>query len=99
MNEKSIMENGTDEYMLLFRGRDWDEGLSAVELKKVIGRANAWIEGLVSAGKVNGGQPLARVGRMITGSSVVDGPFAESKEVVSGYLLLQNVGSFEEAIE
>lgn len=98
---KEIMndENGTDEYMLLFRGRDWDEGLSAGELKEAIGRANEWFEGLAQTGKVKAGQPLARVGRLITGSSVVDGPFAESKEVVGGYLLLQNVGSLEEAIE
>jgi len=54
----------------------------------------------MAAGKVKAGQALARRGAIISGKNarnVTDGPFAESKEVVGGYLLL-NVQTFDEAV-
>ena len=62
-------------------------------------------EELVKAGVMLAGEGLlpsskgARVRFGGTGErTVVDGPFAETKELVAGYWLLQ-VGSFEEAVE
>jgi hypothetical protein len=52
----------------------------------------AWFEGLKQQGIVKAGQPLAPEGRTVSGNkgrAVSDGPFAESKEAVGGYLLLQ----------
>lgn len=80
------------EYMLLFRGPEWDEGLSPEELQHVMSRVMAWFEGLKQRGKVKAGQPLGPEGRTFSGRNggiVADGPFAESKEAVGGYLLLQ----------
>lgn len=80
------------EYMLFFRGEHWDEGLSPEELQRVMDQVMAWFEGLKQQGQVKAGQPLAAEGRMVSGQNgrlVADGPFAESKEVVGGYLLLQ----------
>jgi len=54
----------------------------------------------MASGKVKGGQALARDGAIVSGKNgrnVSDGPFAESKEVIGGYLLL-NVETFEEAV-
>ena len=87
--------------MLLFRGPDWDEGLSTDELQKTMNKVMAWFEGLGARGKVKGAQPLGAQGRIITGTNgglVVDGPFAESKESVGGYLLLQ-ADTLDEAVE
>jgi hypothetical protein len=45
------------------------------------------------------GQPLASEGKIVTGKQgviVVDGPFAESKEAVAGYILLR-VANLDEA--
>jgi hypothetical protein len=87
-------------FLLLFRGKDWDEGLSNEELQQVMDRYIAWSDGLLKAGKVKAGQALARKGKLISGekgSTVADGPFAESKEVIGGYLMLQ-VDTFEEAV-
>ena len=86
--------------MLFFRGPDWDEGLSSGELQQAMNRVMAWFDGLQQAGKVKGGQPLARVGRTISGErgvTIADGPFAESKEAVGGYLILE-ADSLEEAV-
>ena len=83
-----------EEYMLLFRGQHWDKGLSPEEAQKLMGQVMAWFEGLKERGIVKAGQPLGPEGRTISGAngrSVSDGPFAESKEAVGGYLLLQGV--------
>jgi hypothetical protein len=88
-------------YLLLFRGKDWDEGLSPEELQQAMGRVMGWFDGLAKSGKVKGGQPLARNGKIVSGKNgrmVADGPFAESKEVIGGYLLL-DVDDFDEALK
>jgi hypothetical protein len=93
-------QNTTSEYLLLFRGKRWDEGLPPEELQRLMDRVIAWVEGLKEQGKVKAGQPLAAAGRMVSakkGTSVADGPFAESKEAVGGYLLLR-VDDLDEAV-
>ena len=87
-------------YLLIFRGKDWDEGLSPDELQQVMGRFMAWSDGLTSSGKVKAGQALARESKTISGENgriVTDGPFAESKEAIGGYLLLE-VDDVDEAL-
>jgi hypothetical protein len=90
----------TSEYMLLFRGACWDKGLSAEEVQQLMGKVMGWFEGLKQQGRVKAGQPLGPEGKTITGNkarAVADGPFAESKEAVGGYLLLL-ADSFDEAV-
>ena len=94
-------ESTTGEYLLLFRGPHWDKGLSSDELQQAMDKVMAWFEGLGARGKVKGAQPLGAQGRIISGTNgglVVDGPFAESKESVGGYLLLQ-ADNLDEAVE
>jgi hypothetical protein len=94
-------EKTTGEYMLLFRGPHWDQGLSVDELQQTMNNVMAWFEGLNKRGKVKGAQPLGAQGRTVSGTNgrfVVDGPFTETKEAVGGYLVLQ-ADSFEEALE
>jgi hypothetical protein len=91
----------TGEYMLLFRGPHWDKGLSPEELQQALNKIMAWFGALREAGKVKAGQPLGAQGRIVFGKNdglVADGPFAESKEAVGGYLLLQS-SDFNEAVE
>ena len=97
MNAMEMSDNG---YLLLFHGSEWWAKLGREELEKYIEQSNAWIERLMTTGKAKGGQGLARSGAIVSGKngrSVTDGPFAESKEVVGGYLLL-NVETLEEAV-
>jgi hypothetical protein len=91
----------TSEYMLLFRGTDWDRGLSSEDIQNVMNRWIAWFDRLTEQGKARAGQPLTDQGKVISGKkgqTVLDGPFAESKEAVAGYILLQ-VDNLDEAVE
>jgi len=90
-------ENG---HMLLFSSNEWYKELSHDEIQKVISQAKAWFDRLNAQGKIKGGQALARKGAVVSGRYgrlVSDGPFAESKEAIGGYLLL-DVETLEEAI-
>lgn len=87
--------------MLLFSGgKDWDESLSDEDLREMVDRYTAWTNSLTASGKVVGGRALGRQGMTITGANrrVLDGPFAESKEAVGGFLHVM-VDTFEEALE
>ncbi len=88
-------------YMLLFRGTHWDKDLSPEEIQKMVGQWYAWFERLTRQGKCKAGHPLEREGKIVsgrTGRTVSDGPFAESKEAIGGYFLLQ-VDNIDEAVE
>ena len=88
------------QYMLLFRGNDWQKGLSPQEMQKIAGQWMAWFERLTAQGKVTAGSPLENQGKVVSGKNgrtVSDGPFAESKEAVGGYFLLQ-VNTSDEAV-
>ncbi|HEY0968490.1 MAG TPA: YciI family protein [Opitutaceae bacterium] len=91
----------TPSYLLLFRnsGPETHRHLSPDQLQQLVTRWNAWYDGLVKAGKATEGQPLELETRLVSGSSgarVTDGPFAEAKEAVGGYVKLQ-VANLEEA--
>jgi hypothetical protein len=90
-----------NEYMLLFRGTHWDKDLSPEEIQKMVTRWYAWFERLMQEGKCKAGHPLEREGKIVSGRkgrTVADGPFAESKEAIGGYFLLQ-VDDLDEAVE
>ena len=93
-------QNKPTQYMFLFRGNDWQKGLSPEEMQRIAGQWMAWFERLTAQGKVAAGSPLEMEGKVVSGKngrSISDGPFAESKEAVGGYFLL-NVATFEEAL-
>jgi hypothetical protein len=80
-----------NDYLLIFRGPDWDRDLDIEQTEQTLDRVNAWCEALASQGKVKGGLALRRDGRIVSGKKgqlVLDGPFAESKEAIGGYLIL-----------
>jgi hypothetical protein len=86
--------------MLIFRGNDWHSGLSAEETQQVISQWMAWFKGLTETGKAVGGNPLAPSGKIVSGKNgrvVADGPFAESKEAIGGYFML-DVATLDEAV-
>jgi len=90
----------SSEYMLVFRGTDWHKGLSAEQMQQVAGQWMAWFNRLTEQGKATAGNPLEREGKIVSGKNgrvVADGPFAESKEAIGGYFLLQ-VKSLDEAV-
>jgi hypothetical protein len=89
------------EYILLFRGTDWHKGLSPEEIQEVVKQMYAWLDRLTAEGKAKVGKPLFPEGKVVSqkkGRSVADGPFAESKEAIGGFFLLE-VASLDEATE
>ncbi len=87
-------------YMLLYRSDEWYNKLSQAELQKLMNQNKSWIETLSARGKAKPGRALERSGAIISGSNgrfVTDGPFAESKEAIGGYLVL-DVETMDEAI-
>jgi hypothetical protein len=87
-------------YMLIFRGTDWHNGLSPEQMQQVAGQWMAWFNRLTEQGKAIAGNPLEREGKIVSGKNgrvVADGPFAESKEAIGGYFLLQ-VNNLDEAV-
>lgn len=80
------------QFMFLIIGYDWDKALPPAQARQSLNRMMAWFDGLLQQGVATAGSPLARTGKMVAGkhgSTVADGPFAEAKEVVGGYIIVQ----------
>ena len=89
------------EYLYLFRGGlHYDGSASPEELQANMQKWKTWMDGLAKAGKLGGGERLNPDGATITGAErqVVDGPYAEAKEIIGGYILVKTE-SKQEAIE
>lgn len=86
--------------MLLYRSDEWYHRLSQQELQNLISENSAWIQRLSEQGKAKPGRALERRGAFVSGKNgkfVTDGPFAESKEAIGGYLVV-DVETLDEAI-
>jgi hypothetical protein len=96
MSTQNQNQNG---YMLLFRGTDLRKSLSPEEMQKVSEQWMAWFKRLTEEGTAVAGNPLEREGKVVSGKerTVSDGPFAESKEAIGGYFLL-DVAAMNEAL-
>ena len=87
------------EYLLLFRNNAWYQNLAPELIEESMNRFTAWADQLSREGKLKSGGPLETMGKTLTSRNVVtDGPFAESKEAVAGFFVIQ-AASLEEAVE
>jgi len=91
--------------MLLFDNPSEFADLSPDQMQAVVQEYNAWCQEMAKAGKFAGGEKLADEGGKVIASrgaghgvSVTDGPFAESKEVLGGFFII-NAGSYDEAVD
>jgi hypothetical protein len=92
--------NAKTDYMLMFVGSEWCNELAYPEIKKLTDDAQAWLDGLIAQGKAKGGNGLARSGARIagkTGQVILDGPYAETKEAIGGFIVVE-AANIEEAI-
>lgn len=65
---------------------------SPEQLQQSMQKWNAWMNDLVEKGHIiDQGHPLERTGKIVKGSQkmVTDGPFAESKDAIGGYSLIE----------
>jgi hypothetical protein len=80
-------------HLLIFRTPipDPQEQLTATQRTELVRQWNDWVDGLMAQGKMLSGHPLERGGSVISGQKgerTTDGPYAEAKEAVAGYLFL-----------
>jgi len=85
------------EYLVLSCGQ-WDEDASQQEIQGAIDAFYTWYEQLVAAGTFKRGQRLARERKTVSRLGVVDGPFAETKEMIGGYWIIV-AASLQQAAE
>lgn len=91
-------------YMLLLHDETGAfDAVSEAEMMKIVQAYSEWSKKLGAKGKLLGGEKLTdEPGRHMqrkNGKTVVtDGPFAEAKEILGGYFLLQ-AESYDEAVE
>lgn len=87
------------EYVFLYRGGE--AGRSPENTQQMMQKWMAWFKELTEKGHVkNQGHPLERTGKLVKGKQkmVIDGPFAETKDVVGGYSLIE-ARDLEQAVE
>ena len=60
----------------------------------------SWMQGLAEKGILAGGDPLQTTGKHVSGSNKVvsDGPYAEGKEMVGGFLMV-HAKDIDDAVE
>ena len=87
------------EFLYLYRGGRM--AASPEQMQNTMQKWMAWFKQLSDKGHIkNMGHPLERTGKLVTGSrkTVTDGPFAEAKDAVGGYSLLE-ARDLEQAVE
>jgi len=87
------------EYVFLYRGGE--NGRSPERAQQMMQKWMAWLRDLGQKGHIKDqGQPLERAGKLVKGrqKTVTDGPFAEAKDVVGGYTLIQ-ARDLDQAVE
>jgi hypothetical protein len=92
-------------YMLLLHEdpRALATSMPPAEMERVVAEYRAWAEKLATAGRLIGGEKLKDEGGKVLSTSsgklrVVDGPFAEAKEVIGGYFTI-TADSYAHAVE
>ena len=85
--------------MLIFRNEKSENVPDAEQMKAVLLEWQTWIKNIASSGKFAGTNRLIPEGKSIDSQyTVTDGPYAESKEYIGGYLIVK-ANSIEEATE
>ena len=87
------------EFVFLYRGGERDR--SPAEMQQTMQKWVTWLKGLGETGHIKDqGQPLEHTGKLVKGKqkTVTDGPFAEVKDIVGGYTLIE-ARDLDQAVE
>jgi hypothetical protein len=90
-----------EEYIIIMRLDLITKGAqpSPEQLQVYMKQYQDWVGGIAAQGKFAGGKGLSTEGKVIkSGSIVTDGPYAEIKESVAGFIMIR-AASFEEAVK
>lgn len=94
------MTNTMDEFLLLFRmdilSREAQP--SPEQMKIYMKQYQDWVGGIAAQNKFIGGKGLSVEGRVLkSGNLITDGPFAEIKESIAGFIMIR-AKDFDEAV-
>jgi len=87
------------EFVYLYRGGE--AGRSPERAQQMMQKWMAWFKDLAEKGHIKDrGQPLERTGKLVKGKqkAVTDGPFAEAKDLVGGFTLIE-ARDLDQAVE
>ena len=76
--------SSSSEFLIISRGQ-WDRDKSPEEIQQAIDAFYVWIDRLIQEGRMKPGQRLNTKGVVVSKAGMIDGPFAEAKEIVGGY--------------
>ncbi len=80
------------EFVFLYRNERHVKGMSPEEAQQAMVKWRAWFKDLEAKGHLkNLGQPLERAGKVVGGKKkpVTDGPYAETKDIIGGYSIIE----------
>jgi hypothetical protein len=77
------------EFLYLYRGGQ--RGWTPEESQQIMQKWTSWFKELGASGNLkDGGQPLEAEGKVVKSkSAVTDGPYAETKDLVGGYTVIE----------
>src|SRR5215211_3349282 len=77
----------TNKYLCMYRGTPSQDKPSPAQMQDMFTAFNEWKEKF-TASILDMGSKLKLSGRVVTASGVTDGPFAEAKEIVGGFMII-----------
>lgn len=88
------------QFVLMLRDNSWNPAdLSPEQIQQVLLRYRDWMDRIRATG---GSKLVDNEGRVVrrngSGLSVTDGPYAEAKEIIGGYLLVE-AANYDEAVK
>jgi len=87
------------EYMMIFRNERKENTLSPEQINAVMKQWQGWIAGIAAKGNYSGTNRLLPEGKTIRANkTITDGPYAEGKELLGGYLIVK-ANSIDEAMK
>ena len=89
------------EFMMIFRHEmmNGGESPSDEQMQAAMMQWQSWIKAIAAKGNYSGTNRLLPEGKTLKPNNVItDGPYAEAKEMVGGYLII-TAGSLDEAVE
>lgn len=89
------------QYMLFLRQPTTGPAPTPDEMKEIMARFGVWMGELYAKRIVvstHGLEPTGKILREPDGAVITDGPYAEAKEIVGGYILI-NAATLDEAVQ
>lgn len=77
-------------YLFWNKSSDW-KAQSPEEMEQRMKKWMGWMDNLQKSGNLKGGERLEDTGSLVRGKakSVTDGPYAEAKDTIGGYLVVE----------